>query len=128
MSDPRPRQPKTITFEMLQKMFASIYEKTDWNLADDMLWGYFFTHHEPTALENARDLLVAQGYNFVNIYQLDVEDPEAPRPWWLHVEKEETHTPQTLDARNDELYLFAHEQGLDCYDGMDIGPIQSESE
>lgn len=128
MSDPKPLQPKTITLEMLQKMFVNISEKTDWNMTGDMLWGYFFTHHEPTALEKARDLLVAEDYRFVDIYQLDEETPGAPRPWWLHVEKEEAHTPQSLDTRNDELYLFAHEQGLDSYDGMDIGPIQSESE
>lgn len=126
MSDSKPRQEKTITLEMLQQMFSNIFEKTDWNMAGDMLWGYFFTHHEPAALEKARDLLVAQGYRFVNIYQLEpnAENPAAPRPWWLHVEREETHTPASLDARNDELYQFAYDQGLDCYDGMDIGPIQ----
>lgn len=126
MSDSKPRQEKTITLEMLQKMFRNIFEKTDWNMADDMLWGYFFTNSEPAALEKARDLLVAKGYRFVNIYQLDEEVPDAPRPWWLHVEKEETHTPESLDARNDELYHFAYEQGLDSYDGMDIGPIQGD--
>lgn len=121
-----PRQEKTITLEMLQKMFQNIFEKTDWNMAGDMLWGYFFTHHEPAALEKAGQQLVAQGYRLVNIYQLEpeAENPAAPRPWWLHVEKAETHTPASLDARNDELYQFAYDQGLDCYDGMDIGPVQ----
>lgn len=123
MPSNNPIPEKTITLEMLQKMFRNIFEKTDWNMAGDMLWGYFFTHHEPTALEQARDLLVSQGYRFVNLYQLDEDDGNAPRPWWLHVEKEETHTPASLDARNDELYLFARQQGLDSYDGMDIGPI-----
>ena len=128
MSAPKPRQEKTITLDMLQKMFQNIFEKTDWNMAGDMLWGYFFTNSEPTTLEKARDLLIAQGYRYVNIYQLDEEDPNAPRPWWLHVEKEETHTPASLDARNDELYLFAYEQSLDSYDGMDIGPIPEQDE
>ncbi|TDU66048.1 regulator of ribonuclease activity B [Prosthecobacter fusiformis] len=128
MSDPKPRQPKTITLEMLQKMFVNISEKTDWDMTSEMLWGYFFTHHEPGALEVARDLLVEQGYRFVNIYQLEEEDPNAPRPWWLHLEKEETHTPASLDVRNDELYQFAYDQGLDSYDGMDIGPIETEGE
>ena len=43
--------------------------------------------------------------------------------FWLHIERVEAHSPKTLDARNDELYLFAHEFGLDSYDGMDIGPV-----
>ncbi|MES2505346.1 MAG: ribonuclease E inhibitor RraB [Verrucomicrobiota bacterium] len=126
MSDSKPRQEKTITLEMLQKMFRNIFDKTDWNMLENMLWGYFFTHHEPEALVKAKDLLVAQGYRFVDIYQLDEADDHGNRPWWLHVEKEEPHTPATLDARNDELYQFAHDQGLDSYDGMDIGPIQSQ--
>jgi hypothetical protein len=128
MPDPKPRQEKTITREMLQKMFMNIFEKTDWNMLENMLWGYFFTHHEPESLEKARDLLVAEGYRFVNIYQLEEEDPNAPRPWWLHMEKEETHTPASLDERNDELYQFAYDQGLDSYDGMDIGPIPVEED
>lgn len=127
MSDSKPRQPKTITLEMLQKMFVNISEKTDWDMTGEMLWGYFFTHHEPEALAKAKDLLVSEGYRFVDIYQLDEADAQGNRPWWLHVEKEEAHTPLTLDARNDALYQFAHDQGLDCYDGMDIGPIESEA-
>ncbi len=126
MDSDKPHQPKTITLEMLQKMFQSISDKTDWDLTGDMLWGYFFTHHEPEALAKAKDILVAEGYRFVDIYQLDEADDKGNRPWWLHVEKEETHTPATLDARNDALYLFARVHGLDSYDGMDIGPIQAE--
>ena len=44
--------------------------------------------------------------------------------YWLHVEKIETHTPMSLDGRNDELYKLAHEFGIDTYDGMDIGPVE----
>jgi hypothetical protein len=46
--------------------------------------------------------------------------------WWLYVEKEEVHTPQSLDKRNDEFSLLADKLGLDSYDGMDVGPIQVE--
>lgn len=127
MSSPAPIPEKTISLEMLQKMFQNIFEKTDWNMAGDMLWGYFFTHSEPAGLEKARDVLVSKGYRFVNIYQLEEEDQNGARPWWLHVEREETHTPASLDARNDEMYLFAREHGI-AYDGMDIGPIQPEEE
>ena len=41
MSDSKPRQEKTITLEMLQKMFQNIFDKTDWNMLENMLWGYF---------------------------------------------------------------------------------------
>ena len=43
--------------------------------------------------------------------------------FWLHVEKVATHTPASLDAQNDEFYLFAHKHSIDSYDGMDMGPV-----
>lgn len=42
---------KTITIDQLKAMFENISEKTDWDLSGEMLWGYFFTHREPKALE-----------------------------------------------------------------------------
>src|SRR5262245_44562354 len=42
---------------------------------------------------------------------------------FLHVEKTETHSPESLNARNMEFYEFAYKHSLDSYDGMDVGPI-----
>jgi len=114
---------KNITIDQLEEMFANIRENTDWDISGDMLWGYFFTHNEPSKLEEAKNHLVAKGYRFVDIYLSDKEGPNDPDMFWLHIERVETHSPKTLDARNDELYLFAHEFGLDSYDGMDISPV-----
>ena len=114
---------KTITLAALEEMFQNIQENTDWDTSEDMLWGYFFTHHEPSKLEAAKEYLTDKGYNFVGIYIGDKDDASAPDIYWLHVERIETHTSKTLDARNDELYIYANEVGIDSYDGMDIGPI-----
>ncbi|MBV6498530.1 MAG: hypothetical protein CJBNEKGG_00753 [Prosthecobacter sp.] len=119
---------KAITIDKLEAMFENISETTDWNLNEKMLWGYFFTHREPKALEPIRDELTAEGYRFVDLYQSDDEDQDGPPLWWLHVEREEIHTPQSLDQRNDTLYLLAARHGVDSYDGMDIGPIQNQGE
>jgi Regulator of ribonuclease activity B len=115
---------KIITIDKLEDMFAAISEQSGWDMKKPMLWGYFFTHHEPKLLESAKGRLVENGYRFVDIHLSDKENPTDPDKWWLHVEKEEIHTPQSLDKRNDELYLLAHELGLDSYDGMDVGPIE----
>lgn len=32
------------------------------------------------------------------------------------------HNPDTLDQRNQLLYQFADDHGIDSYDGMDVGP------
>jgi hypothetical protein len=118
---------KTITIDKLEEMFINISEQSGWDMTKPMLWGYFFTHHEPKLLESAKIRLVGEGYRFVDMYLSDKETPTDPDMWWLHVEKEEVHTPQSLDKRNDEFYLIAHEIGLNSYDGMDVGPINNRS-
>jgi hypothetical protein len=114
---------KTIYIEQLEEMFSNIQTNTDWDTSRNMLWGYFFTHSEPTKLEKAKDILVAKGYRFVDIYLSDKDEQNKPDMFWLHLEKEETHSPQSLDESNNELYIFANEFGLDSYDGMDVGPV-----
>ena len=119
---------KTITLNQLEEMFAEITESTDWDMTKPMLWGYFFTHHEPGKLESAKAILVERGYTFIDIDLSDKENPTDPDLWWLHVEKAEVHTPQSLDKRNNEFYLLADELGLDSYDGMDVGLIENINE
>ncbi|WP_020405123.1 ribonuclease E inhibitor RraB [Hahella ganghwensis] len=115
---------KVIYIDQLEDMFSRIRANTDWDMSGEMLWGYFFIHHEPAKLEAVKSVLESQGYRFVDIYLSEKEDPAEPDKYWLHVEKVEAHTPQSLDRRND-LYKLAHEQGLDSYDGMDVGPIEN---
>ena len=115
---------KSITLEQLQEMFENIKKDTDWNISGDMLWGYFFTHNELQLLENVAELLEKQGYKKVSIYLSDKEEADEQEQFWLHIEKIETHTPESLDARNDEFYIFANKHNIDSYDGMDVGPVE----
>ena len=114
---------KSITLESLEEMFQNISENTDWDTTQNMLWGFFFTHSELSKLELAKEHVESQGYSFVRFFLGDKEDESEADTFWLHVEKKESHDAKSLDARNDELYLFAHEMGIDSYDGMDVGPI-----
>ncbi|MFV2057718.1 MAG: ribonuclease E inhibitor RraB [Thiohalomonadales bacterium] len=114
---------KNISLKQLEELFANIRKAGKWNLSGDLLWGYFFTHHEPKLLEKASIILQKRGYHYVNIFMSDIDDPKAPNLYWLHIEKVETHTPSSLDSRNDEFYLFADEFAIDAYDGMDVGPL-----
>lgn len=117
---------KNIELDQLEEMFANITENTEWNMSSNMLWGYFFTHHEPTKLEEAKIELTNKGYRFVKIFVSDKEDENEPDMFWLHIEKEEVHTPKSLDTQNNDFYTFAHNFGLDSYDGMDVGPINTK--
>jgi hypothetical protein len=88
-----------------------------------MLWGYFFTDSDRIALERAAKKLEAEGYRFVDVFQ--PEDDGKPLPYFfLHVEKVETHSVDSLYKRNTQLEAFAKQNGLDTYDGMDAGPVE----
>lgn len=110
-----------ITLEALQEMFADTKSRTTWDLEGEMLWGYFFTDSDRRKLQPAADYLTNAGYKFVDIFPSDENDR---RIYFLHVERIERHTPETLDQRNQYFYALAAKFGLDSYDGMDVGPIE----
>jgi Regulator of ribonuclease activity B len=63
----------------------------------------------PKKLELVADYLTRQGYRFVEIFRTDDDVEEV---YFLHVEKIEHHTPETLDRRNRELYDLAEKFDL----------------
>lgn len=112
-----------ISKDQLQDMFDSISESTDWDMSGDMLWGYFFTDSDRSALEEVAPILVEMGYSVNAIFLSEKESADEPDLWWLHMEKVETHSVDSLNATNLELYEFAEKHGIDSYDGMDVGPV-----
>jgi hypothetical protein len=119
-TDVLAREAAVITRDQLQEMFDSMSDR--WDVSEPLLWGYFFTHSSRVPLEKAAKLLEASGYRFVEIHLGDKESATEPDEWWLHVEKVEVHSVDSLDRRNQEFYRLAESLGLDSYDGMDVGP------
>jgi hypothetical protein len=109
-----------IELEKLEDMFSRMRANTNWNVDGPMLWGYFFTDRSTEKLEKAATHLTAQGYRLV-----EIREDEDGTTRWLHVERVEAHSPQSLFARNEALYALANHLELDCYDGMDVGPVPS---
>jgi regulator of ribonuclease activity B len=106
-----------MTLAQMEDMFQNIRAKTKWNVDGDLLWGYFFMDPQPEKLRPLGEELAAAGYRVVNLYP----SPNG-RTHVLHVEKVETHTPQSLHQRNLEFYRLADKFGVSSYDGMDVGP------
>ncbi|MFC5462647.1 ribonuclease E inhibitor RraB [Massilia niabensis] len=104
-------------------MFAQIAEQSNWDMSQEMLWGYFFTNAQRQPLELAARELAKSGYRVVNIYLSDKNKPSDPDLWWLHVERIEHHSVDSLHLRNNEHASFATKWGLTSYDGMDVGPV-----
>jgi hypothetical protein len=113
-----------ISRDMLEDLFVRTRERARWSIDDVCLWGYFFTDHDRERLLGAALALERMGYRVVGI--LDEPEPEDDDQGllFLHVEREEQHTVDSLEARNRELYRFAEEFGLETYDGMDVGPVE----
>lgn len=116
-----------IALEQLEEMFSNITENTDWDVDGPLLWGYFFTDESAEKLRGILPILEAQGYRYVDLYVPDLDEGEKEY-FFLHVEKEEAHSPQSLFERNQQLYAFADLHSLGSYDGMDVGPIAMGTE
>ncbi|RZF50862.1 ribonuclease E inhibitor RraB [Acinetobacter halotolerans] len=114
-----------ITKDSLIEMFNNISINTDWDMSKPMLWGYFFTDSNKEKLEKIAPLLEAEGYRVIDIYLSDKDTPNDIDLWWLHIEKIEIHTPDTLLKSNAFFYKFAENNNIDSYDGMDVGPISN---
>jgi hypothetical protein len=93
------------TREELEAMFANIGQKTQWDMSKNMLWGYFFTHGSRNELDAAASELSRKGYRIVNVYLADKRDSDVPVLWWLHVERIETHTIESLLKQNVECVI-----------------------
>ncbi|ROP77102.1 regulator of ribonuclease activity B [Stenotrophomonas rhizophila] len=107
----------------INEMFTNIRENTDWDLNGPMLWGYFFVNTTPEPLHGLGEKLVELGYTLVEVFEPDLEEGEDPYHV-LHVERAEVHTEASLDARNHELQALAEANGVEDYDGMDVGPVE----
>jgi hypothetical protein len=96
-----------------------------WSIDGKCLWSYFFYDPDRQKLERAGAKLQEDGYRLVRVrgpMQAPMQAKAGVR-FILHVEKAERHTVDTLQARNEQLYAFAAKQGLETYDGMDVGPL-----
>ncbi len=115
------REKFVISIEQLQKMFTNMRTNpgsNKWNVDGPLLWGYFFTDPNFEKLKLVADALSSKGYRFVSIYPTDDKST-----FFLHVEKVEHHTPESLNIRNIEFDDLADRFNLESYDGMDVGLV-----
>jgi hypothetical protein len=99
----------------LIEMFEGMRAQAPWDVDSDLLWGYFFTGDDRAALDRLSKKLVSLKYDLVELRPDDNQDG-----YWLHVEKVETHSAESLHERNQEFYRMADEYAV-TYDGMDVG-------
>jgi predicted nucleic acid-binding protein len=122
-AQPAPSAPGDhITRAEIERMFAELEVRPGFFPKGNLRWSYYFLGTDRAKLEKAAELLSAQGYTLVGIEPVQKGIPHLPDTWELHVERVEHHTPDTLLARDEVLYAFAAQQGLERYDGVDAAP------
>ena len=97
------------------------------NTGEPLLWGYFFFDTDRERLQNAGILLARRSYTVVGVRADERDEDGGPETHTLHVERVETHSIESLLAKNDELDAFARACGLLAYDGMEVGEIPGPS-
>ncbi len=101
----------------LVEMFEGMRTQAHWDVDADLLWGYFFTGEDQDAMRRLAKKLVTMSYHFV-----EIRPDEGESGFWLHVERVETHSPDSLHQRNQKLERLADKYSVN-YDGMDAGPV-----
>lgn len=110
--------------EGIKEIFADAKTEDGWDLSEEMLYSFYFVDESVEKLEKLGLKLEADGYDFVDIFELgDEETEESTGEYLLHIDKVEIHTPESLAARNVEFGKLAGEYELKTYDGWEFGEV-----
>jgi len=85
-------------------------------------WSFFFVDSDESKLLELGRRLEELGYEIVGLLRPAPED-EDQKTIYLRADRIETHSLDSLHARNAELDKVALRFGVDAYDGMDVGAV-----
>ncbi|CAH0242620.1 hypothetical protein SRABI118_02757 [Massilia sp. Bi118] len=115
-----------VTLPMLEEFFAETRRthasgRANWNIGDECRWSYFFIDRDREKLLPIAAHLAPSGYEFIGT--LDPDEAADNPVFYLRMDRVETHTPASLDERNQLLYAIAARFGVLNYDGFDVGAV-----
>jgi hypothetical protein len=115
--------------ETIKEIFAQAKSEDNWNLDEPMLYSFYFVDESVEKLEKLGLKLEADGYDFVDIFELgDEETNESTGEYLLHIDKVEVHTPESLAERNVLFQKLADEYEIKTYDGWEFGEVGDEDD
>jgi len=85
-------------------------------------WSFLFIDPDREKLTRAGRFVEQQGYKVVGFLEPSPGDDDQDTIY-LRFDRVECHTPDSLLARNAELYKIAADFDLEDYDGMDVGAV-----
>ncbi len=108
--------------ESINEIFDKARTEDSWNTAGEMLYSFYFVDTDVDKLEKLGLKLEADGYDFIDIFELgDEETEESTGEYLLHIDKTEIHTPESLAQRNFEFQTLANEYEIASFDGWEFG-------
>ena len=115
--------------EGIKEIFNDAKTEDGWNMDEEMLYSYYFVDTSVDKLEKLGLKLEADGYDFIDIFELgDEETNKSTGEYLLHIDKVEIHTPESLAQRNVEFQNLADEYEIETYDGWEFGEDGDEDE
>ena len=115
--------------EGINQIFEEAAREDHWNVAEEMLYSYYFVDEDAENLEKLGLKLEADDYDFIGIFELGDDDTEEPTgEYLLHIDKVEIHTPESLAQRNVEFQKLAGEYSIKTYDGWEFGEIGGDED
>jgi hypothetical protein len=115
--------------EGIKEIFDEAKREDNWNLDEPMLYSFYFVDKDVDKLEKLGHKLDADGYDFVDIFELgDEETEESTGEYLLHIDKLEIHTPESLAQRNIDFEKIAEEFEIEVYDGWEFGEDDEDEE
>ena len=115
--------------EGIREIFAEAKQEDNWNTDEPMLYSFYFVDKSVDKLEKLGLKLEADGYDFVDIFELgDEETEKSTGEYLLHIDKIEVHTPESVAQRNVDFQKLANEFEIETYDGWEFGEIVDDEE
>ena len=115
--------------EGIREIYEIARTEDGWDVAGEMLYSFYFVDKSVEKLEKLGEYLAKQGYDYIDIFELgDDETGESTGEYLLHIDKVETHTPESLAERNVEFQKLADEYEIESYDGWEFGEVGGEEE
>jgi len=106
-----------VTEQSVKDLFKKM-QKAGWDMNNEHVWGYFFKDTSQNKLILLGKHLEDQGFKLIDINQSFPDER-----YWLHIEKQQVHTVQSLNQLNNFFQHLCAENNVLAYDGMDISPV-----
>jgi hypothetical protein len=101
----------------LQQTFQKMDKEAGWDTTKPLFWGYYFYDHRIAKLQQLSELLKSQGFHVYDIRKGARNDGS----YLLYVYEETIHNPSSLFDQNNTLSKIAIENGIEAYDGWEVG-------